>query len=189
MRTKRLTLALLAAVVALAPSGPSSLDDELSRLHVHTALVIPAPGVDSHPLWSPGSDRLAASIAGRWETVDLGHLILQEGKFGEGQRIGMIASTSSISESVSAPPWKSTSRYAQRRIQLRSGLVLELRIGPNEQSTSLIVTRPGTPSEVVWTSERDVCHSLVAALDDKHVAYVCDQNGIFVVRPDDIPAK
>lgn len=187
MRTRRLALALLAAAVSAAPQGPSTLDQELSRLHLHTALVIPAPQVEDHPLWSPSSDRLAASVGGRWQTVDLGRLVLQEGKLRGGLRIGMVASSSSVSESVSAPPWKGMSRYDPRRIQLKSGLVLELRVGADEESTSLILTRPGKPAQVVWTSDREACHSLVAALDDKHVAFVCDQDGVFVIQPERVP--
>ncbi|HTO06792.1 MAG TPA: hypothetical protein VMR86_07010 [Myxococcota bacterium] len=180
----RATLVVIALLVA---GGTATLDQELARLHVHTALVIAAPGVDEPPLWSPGSDRLAASVAGRWRTVDLGHVLLQEGKLRPGLRIGMVASQSSVSESSSAPPWKGLSRASARRIALKSGIALELRPEVDELSTSLILTRPGKPSQIVWTSDHETCHTLVAALDDQHVAFVCDGNGVFVIRPGDIP--
>jgi hypothetical protein len=182
-----LSVALLAAAVSMAPQGSSTLDQELTRLHLHTALVIPAPQVEGHPLWSPASDRLAASVGGRWQTVDLSHLALQEGKLRGGLSLGMVAGTSSITESSAAPPWKGTARLGPWRVQLKSGLVLELRPEGDELSTSLVLTRPGSPEQVVWTTERESCHDLVAALDDKHVAFVCDQNGVFVIRPDLIP--
>jgi len=160
-----------------------NMDSELKRLNVDTALVVVSQDIDEFPVWSPHGDFIAVQINGQWNKVELGMLALQEAKWRGSARLGV----PSTPTQVPAPAgeiqlWKRTSKWRPRRMVTRSGLTIELR--ETDLGTSLRLARRGKKPEVIWTTDLENCHSLALSPDERYVAFLCELNGLAVMKLD-----
>lgn len=157
------------------------LDEQLQSVESDTALLFPSEAIDEYPIWSPDGRYLAANIEGQWKKLDLSALVLSAGTWRGGQSLGVVAGnrafTSASREEISA--WLKQNKLNPRKANV-GGSIVELR--QNELSTDLVITAPARTPVVRWSSSEENCHSLVVAPDHEHVAFICEMNGVFVLR-------
>jgi hypothetical protein len=180
----RAMFALVALLVAAPlPSLGSTiqLDQQLAAIHTDTALVYPSQAIDEYPIWSPDGQFLAVNDEGEWRKVDLAKVQLQSAKWREGQVLGVNQNHLSVTSASIAEvaQWQRNSRMQARRV-IVGQTVVELR--QRNASTELVVTEPGNRPHTRWTSEEENCHSLVVSPDAQHVAFICELNGVLVLR-------
>ena len=175
--------------LALAPNAPlpqlKGLAEEMDRLHTNTALVLQSSAVDEHPLWSPSGDYLAVNVMGKWYKVNLQRLSLKRGTWRGKQIIGVLASKSSLSRASSreVKQWTRGSRFHERSLTTKAGTRIELR--ETNAGTSLIIRKRNQKPQKIWTTDLENCHSLVLSSDEEYVAFICEQNGVAVMRLSD----
>lgn len=170
---------VIALLVALASAQSStSLDAELARLNVHTALLVHSQGVDDTPVWSPDSRFLGVNVAGKWLKVDTANVHLQEATWHE-QRVAVLADKSEL-QSLSneeVGQWAKVSRQGDSVVQGRSGFKAEMQ--RHELSSSLVLLRRGHRL-VLWRSVLENCGALSLSPSGSRLAYVCELNGVLV---------
>lgn len=160
-----------------------SLDAQMKRLRVRSALVVAAHALDERPVWSPRGDALAFNTGGHWAKVRLQPVTLSPGTWMGKEAIGVVQSplrTRSERESV-VKEWERSSRYGDREVTTRDGATVELKQG--ELGTSFIVARPGRSPETIWSSRTSNCYALALSPDEHMVAYICEQIGLVVTEP------
>jgi hypothetical protein len=168
---------------AIAPPADASLEKEMTRIGVRSALVIPSQAVDGHPVWSPAGDAIAAEIDGHWVKVDLRSTALEKGTWHGKESIGVLKQAppeESVSESV-VRNWDKNLVSGARRVVMRNGTSIELR--QEGLSTAFVVTRPGGTPDTIWKTSLENCHGLTLSPDERYVAYVCEMNGVIVTTP------
>lgn len=57
-------------------------------------------------------------------------------------------------------------------------------LGQSSMGTALILTEKGKPQKVLWITEMENCHSLVLSPNQKYVAFICELNGLVVMKLD-----
>lgn len=159
-----------------------SLAEELNKLHTDTALVVPSNAIDEYPLWSPSGDYLAVNVMGKWHKVNLSQLSLQEGTWRGKRRIGVITSKSSVSEANAQEieQWIKVTKFNPRVLITKAGTRIELR--ETELGTTLIIHRRNQKAQRIWASDMESCHSLVLSPNEQYVAFICESNGVVVMR-------
>lgn len=164
-----------------------SLAEEMARLKVSTALVIPSGRIAQLPVWSPDSDRLAGMVGNRWYMVNLRQIVLN-GFDWKTQKAGQV----SVKESVALAPGVEIERWQKAQAALqenrlavstKNGVKLELR--KEGANTSFITTKIGQNPRVIWTVE-EKCEGLTLSPDEKYVAFVGETSGILIVNLDDL---
>ena len=176
-------LALLGIISSCKPRPITSLEAEMTRLGVRSALVIASQAIDEHPVWSPKGDALAVNVDGRWVELRLSPVALEAATWRDNKPIGVVKppiSPSTISESR-VRSWEKSAKYGPRKAEMGDGKIVELR--QEELSTSLIVTPPGGTAQVLWKSGLENCYGLAVSPDQHYVAYVCELNGVIVTEP------
>ena len=172
-------------LLALTPNPVQQLKglaEEMDRLHTNTALVLQSSAVDEHPLWSPSGDYLAVNVMGKWYKVSLQRLSLKGGTWRGKQKIGVLASKSSLSRASGrdVKQWTKSSRFHERSVTTKAGTRIELR--ETRLGTSLIIRKRNQKPQKIWTTDLENCHSLVLSSDEEYVAFICEQNGVAVMR-------
>ena len=172
---------LVFATAANIAAPLTAIDAQLTKLGSDTALVFPSGAVDEHPLWSLTSEYLAVNIEGEWQKINLRTVVLAPGTWRGGQTIGVIQNRAAVSAASSAEvaAWQKLNTLNPRRAVVGQ-TVVELR--QSEFSTQLVVTKPARQPEIRWVSDEENCHSLVVAPDRQHVAFICEENGVFILR-------
>jgi hypothetical protein len=161
----------------------TSLQAEMERLGVRSALVFASQTIDEHPVWSPKGDALAVNVDGRWVELKLAPVTLEAATWRGSQPIGIVKppiSPSSVSEGH-VRDWERSAKFDPRKVILRDGKTVELR--QEDLSTSLIVTPLGGATQIVWKSGLESCYGLAVSPDQRLVAYVCELNGVIVTEP------
>jgi hypothetical protein len=182
MRNTMVILLLCWPLVVRAGNAPlANLDHELAALSTDTALVLPSQAIDEYALWSPDCRFLGVNVEGQWKKIDLGVTKLVGGSWRGGQQIGVISNSSAVTplSASEAAKWRKTNKLHPRRASV-GGTVIELK--SEELSTELLVTRPARQPEHRWSSDEENCHSLVVAPDARHVAFICEENGMFILK-------
>lgn len=181
---------MITAMILLALGSSStqelrSLAEELNRLRTHTAIVLPSSAVDEYPLWSPSGDYIAVNVMGKWYKVNLSEISLQKGLWRGGQEIGVISSRTSVSDASDkeVEQWKKVSRFSPRAVTTKAGTNIELK--GTDLGTTLTIRKREQKPQAVWTSETENCHSLVLSVDDRYVAFICESNGVAIMRLSD----
>lgn len=160
----------------------ATLAQELRRLHLREAVVIPYNGLyDDGPSWSPKGDALAVKIKGKWWKVDLNHVHLTATTWHYKSKVGMIDSVSSLSRVSKQQirdyvPFKDDDR---RQARLKNGTTVELK--QEGFSTILLVKRKGHKSEQWWATGMENCYAPSPSPDEKYVAYIAELNGVAVM--------
>lgn len=165
---------------ARTPRSEPTLESEMRRLGVRSALIVPGAFFDEHPVWSRDNGRLAFRTEDRWKSIPLAPVRLVEAKWMGGQSIG-VASPSLSPSDGSERSVKERERHGtlgDRKVIARDGTTVELKM--SELGTALIVTKPNLPPETVWSSEVENCHSPSLSPDQRLVAYICEQDGLIV---------
>jgi Tol biopolymer transport system component len=181
MKRLGLAIALLSGALLLSAQDDLKVDAELVRIKSDTALLIPSQAVDEHPVWSPDGRYLAANVEGAWYRVDLATVRLDEAAWRNGQPIGVAAEKAALEavseDSVSG--WIASAKVYPRKFVGATG-TLELK--EKDMSTMLVITRKGRRAEQRWQSNMENCHSIVPSPDGKHIAFICEMNGVVLMR-------
>ena len=158
-----------------------NLNSELTRLKTETVLIVQSQAINEYPLWSPNSDFIACNIAGKWYKFRLTNIELADAKW-RGQTIGVLTTIDAYSKLTSneKSEFEKVSHFNPREVKTKNGTKVELKI--DGMSVSLIVTKKGKKAKKLWTSGGENCHSLVLSPDEKYVAYLCEMNGLLIMK-------
>ncbi len=184
--TRTLVASIAVALIASAAAADSKisfahLDQQLANVRSDTALIFSSEAIDEYPLWSSDSRYLAVNVDGEWQKVDLTLATLSPATWRGDQRIGVIANRAAVSRASQSDisAWRKRNALNSRKANV-GGTVVELQA--NELSTALVVTSPGRKPQTRWESAEENCHSLVVAPDKTHVAFICEMNGVLILR-------
>lgn len=160
---------------------PTSCIERLSRLHTDTALIYPSEAIDEYPLWSPDGRYLAVNVEGVWQKIDLSTAVLVEATWRSGQPLAVLQNKDSVSPAsdLEISSWRRRNVLNPRKATLRRSTV-ELR--SFEMFTSLVISSRGEKPVTRWRTEAENCHSLVVSPDQSHVAFICEMNGVLLLR-------
>jgi hypothetical protein len=178
MKSPWVFVAPLLLTVAFAQAG-SPLGNEMTRLHVHTVLLVPSQAVDEFPVWSPDSRLLAVNIEGKWFKLDTAKVELREANW-HGQRIGAVGTKLTLEPVTDekVAEWSKQVRHGESNVTGKSGVRAEMQ--HHELSSSLVVSQGGH-SSVIWKSEMENCGALSLSPSGSYLAYICETNGVFVM--------
>lgn len=159
----------------------STLESEMTRLNVDTAMIIESGAIDEYPLWSPDSQFVAANIMDNWYKFDLKNIKLFEAEWKQ-QKIGIVVNKGTISDLTDQElkQFYLHSKNGGRKIITQTGEKIELKL--SGFSSSLITTQNNAQPTVLWSSGIENCHSLSLSPNEKYVAYLCELNGMFVMK-------
>jgi len=160
----------------------NNFNSELKKNRIDQVLLISSQAIDEFPLWSPDSNFIGVNIEGKWCKVNLNEIKLEKHEWKGGKTIG-IPSTQPILEEISKKDlkkFKRVSRSNARVLKTKGGTKIELR--QDGLSTSLTITNKGEEVTTLWSSESENCHSLVLSPNQKFVAFICELNGLIVMK-------
>lgn len=159
-----------------------SLNSEMTRLKTETVLIAQSQAIDEYPLWSPNSDYIACNIEEKWYKFRLTDIDLVEAKW-RGQTIGIITTKDAYTllTENEQKQFDKVSKFNPREVSTKNETKIELR-ETGDISVSLIVTKKGEKQKILWTSGGENCHSLVLSPNEKYVAYLCELNGLLIMK-------
>lgn len=158
------------------------LSSEMTRLKTETVLIVNSQAIDEYPLWAPNSDYIACNIMGKWYKFRLTNIELSEAKL-HGLSIGVLATKDAYSPLTDSEQkqFDKVSKFNPREVTSIDGTKVELK-ETGDMSISLVVTKKGESSKILWTSGGENCHSLVLSPDGQFVAYLCEMNGLLIMK-------
>lgn len=158
-----------------------TLSSEMSRLKTETVLIVESQAIDEYPLWSPNSDFIACNIEGKWYKFRLTDIEFTEAKWRD-QVIGVLRTPDAYSElsKDDQTKFKKVSKYYPREAITKDGTKIELTM--ENLRVALIVTKKGESPKMLWRSGGENCHSLVLSPDENYVAYLCELNGLLIMK-------
>jgi len=161
----------------------ASLLIEYDKLRVHTALLAPSSGVDESPLWSPDSKKIGVNVEGKWYQIDTKKVVLQPADW-HNQRIGRVSSTASISqlEANDIAAWQKATLTDSTALTDHAGNKLEF--VRKDLRAAFVLTPKGSKPLNLWTSNLENCGELSLSPNGQWVAFICEQNGVFVMNLD-----
>lgn len=177
-------LLLIVSSFSFSQKDATALEKAMKKLKVETVLVANVEGIDEYPLWSPKSDFVACYIFGDWHKFNLNEMKLTTGDW-HNQTIGIMNNAKAVSiikDSSELKPFLAVSPFNEREVTTKKGTKIELRYN-NDFTVSLVVTK-ARETMVLWTSDGENCHSLTLSPDGKFVAYLCELNGLMVMKVD-----
>lgn len=154
----------------------------MKKLKVETVLVANVEGIDEYPLWSPKSDFVACYIFGDWHKFNLNEMTLATGDWHD-QMIGIMNNAKAVSvikDSSELKRFLAVSPFNEREVTTKRGTKIELRYN-SDFTVSFVITKDRIPM-VLWTSEGENCHSLTLSPDGKFVAFICELNGLMIMK-------
>ena len=162
-------------------SSVKNLSTSMQELNIDTALIIDSEAIDDYPLWSTDSKFIAANIEGIWHKYRLTNIKLEKADW-HNIEIGIMTTKNSDSllTAIEQEKFNITLKYDVRKILTSTGDKIELKLGGF--STSLILTKNGQNAKVIWKSSLENCHSLSLSPDEKFIAYLCELNGLFIMK-------
>lgn len=180
MKTIFILFLIIISANVFGQDTSKDLDSEMKRLKTNTALIAQSQGIDEWPLWSPDADFIACNVLGVWYKFRLTNIELGKADWRR-QKIGILVTENaySIMTAEEVEEFHKVSVFNPREVTTANGTKIELNDG---MSVSLIVTYKGKKPKVFWTSGGENCHSLVLSPDEKHVAYLCEMNGLLVMK-------
>jgi hypothetical protein len=153
----------------------------MDRLGVDVALVLPSTALDDFPIWSPDSRFVAGNIMGKWHKLDLAHLVLALGTWRGGQSIGVLQSRGSISP-LSEALLKGWMPAVEPDPDAADNGTIRIEFDRRDLGTKLVLTRNGQASVTLWAADLEACGAPVFSPDAGLVAFICETNGIVVLR-------
>lgn len=159
-----------------------NLESELNRLNTPTVLIVPSMHVTDYAIWSPDLKYLGYSIRDKWYKVRLTDIKLAEGKWHNIQ-IGVLRSenTDTILTEEERKGYVKVAKIGRKEITTKDSIKIELK-EMGDLSTGLIITEKGKESKIIWKSGGENCYALSLSPDEKYIAYVCELNGVFVMK-------
>lgn len=181
MKTIYITLLIIFTFNVYGQDSTKNLNSEMTRLKTETVLIVQSQAIDEYPLWSPTSDFVACNIEGKWYKFRLTDIELADAKW-RGQTIGVLTTKDAYSELTNKEQSKfeKVSKFNPREVKTKDGTKVELKM--EGISVSLVVTKKGEKAKTLWTSGGENCHSLVLSPDEKYVAYLCEMNGLLIMK-------
>lgn len=178
-----LTVALM--VTAAFTQTSTSLETEMARLYVHTALLVRSQEIDEFPVWSPDSRFLGVNIRGKWFKVDTSNIRLRRATWHE-QLIGVVEDQPELQPMTSeeASEWARGCHHGDSEVRGSSGFRAEMQ--RDELSSSLVVSRQGH-KVVLWKSDLENCGALSLSPNGARLAYICELNGVLVMDVGRVP--
>jgi len=166
---------------ASANKSTNNLMSELSELETETALIIQS-SIDEYPIWSKDSNFIGCNIMGKWYKIRLTNIQLEKATWRGEQTIGVLTTQDAVSEmsEEEIKEFQANSKFQPREITTSDKTKIELKM--KGFSVSLIVTKKEEKPVTLWTSELENCHSLALSPDEKYVAYLCELNGLFIMK-------
>ena len=158
-----------------------NLNSEMTRLKTETVLIVQSQAIDEYPIWSPNSDFVACNIEGKWYKFRLTNIELADAKW-RGQTIGILTTKDAYSELTTneQKEFEKASKFKPREVTTAKGTKVELKM--EGMAVSLIITKKGEKAKKLWTSGGENCHSLVLSPDENYVAYLCEMNGLLIMK-------
>lgn len=162
-------------------TSEKNLNSEMNRLETETVIVLNSQEIDYYPMWSPNSDFIAFNINEKWNKIRLDNIEFEAVKW-RGQKIGFLISKDAITEmsEKEIDEFKKVSKFNAREVTSKNGTKIELPM--QSLRTSLVVTHKGENPKTLWTSGGENCHSLVLSPNEKYVAYLCELNGLLIMK-------
>lgn len=179
---KRFLCMLGLSVAAFAQVTGLSFEQTMANLQCDTALIFRSNAVEVRPVWSPEGKAVAVRANGEWWVAELDKLPLKKMAWRGGLPLAVptrLPDKGAISEAT-ALNWAARNPEDGRQVKTKSGTIITL-----EEATkgvSLRVHVPGGQPRVLWKTEAEDCHSLVLSPDQKWVAFVCEWNGVVVMK-------
>jgi len=166
-------------VAASAAQTSDNLQNEMAKLRVHTALLVPSQGVDEFPVWSADSRFLAVNIEGKWFETDMSKVQLREATW-LGQRVGAPAKKPKLQpmSKEEASGWSKQAQHGQSEVMGKSGI--RATIQRAELSASLVLSQ-GSHQSVIWKTDMENCGELSLSPNEAFLAYICETNGVLVM--------
>ncbi|NBX53420.1 MAG: hypothetical protein EBT63_07230 [Proteobacteria bacterium] len=160
----------------------SDLGQEMERLGVDNVLIFQSQEIDEYPLWSMDSNFIAVNIMGRWRKFNLKKVSLIEAEWHQ-KKIGFSKSSKGIFLDFSDLERENflISHIQEDFVNQKGEKIQLIQKG---FSTSLILTELDGQKKVLWKSEIESCHSLNLSPNKKYVAYICELNGLFIMKID-----
>jgi hypothetical protein len=164
-----------------------NLEEEMARLKVSTALILPSSRIAHLPMWSPEGDQIASMVGNRWYRVNLKQVVLQEFDW-KNQKAGQVSVKESVAlaSTIEMRRWQQALNAVpenQQTVTTKNGMKLELR--KEGANTSFISTKIGQNPRTLWSVDEH-CQSLTLSPDEKYVAFVGETSGVFVVNLSDL---
>lgn len=158
-----------------------NMNSEMKRLKIETVLIVQSQAIDEYPIWSPKSDYVACNIEGNWYKFRLTKIKLTDAKWHD-QTIGVLTTKDAYSKmsALEKSEFEKVSKFNEREVTTNIGTKIELNM--EELTVSLIVTKKGENPKKLWTSEGENCYGLVLSPDEKYVAYLCEMNGLLIMK-------
>lgn len=157
-----------------------SLANQMDRLRVHTALLFPTQAIDEIPVWSPDGRYLAANVAGKWLKIDTQGLRLKPAKWHD-RRIAVVEQPTFID--VLPAEVQNWVKGVEEQDSVVSGSGVKVALPQQELSRSLVLSK-GKVRKTLWRTGMENCEALSLAPDRRHVAFLCELNGVFVMDID-----
>jgi dipeptidyl aminopeptidase/acylaminoacyl peptidase len=169
-----------------SPGASPTLENELKRNGVSSALVVPTADFCDMPRWSPSGKAIAFTMKpGKWWVVDLTNVEIERSHWrADKVPVGRLQSEKSFREvkAQEIQDWKPFSEQNLRSVTLKNGTTFRLDFAGFGRS--FVVQSLTRPAHILWTSGMEDCFLLAPSPDQKYVAFVAMQNGIVVVDPE-----
>ena len=119
-----------------------TLESELERLQLKTALLIHSQSLDEFPIWSKNSDYIGFNLAGNWQKINLKNIELKEVDW-RNSKIGYLTTENAFSEMTQEEitEFQNSSKFQPREATTSDGTKIELKM--NGMRVSLIITKKG----------------------------------------------
>ena len=178
---KKIFVFLVVLLHSYSMFAQENLADAMNRLQTETILVVNSQELDDFPIWSPNGDAIAYNINNKWYKVSLEDLVCKSVKW-RGQMIGYAQPSDQVPELTESEvaQYKKASNFNAREVTTKNGTKISLPM--NDMRTSLVIKAKNAPEKVLWTSGGENCHSLVLSPNEKYVAYLCELNGLLIMR-------
>lgn len=157
-----------------------TITDKMRKMNIDTSLIVQSQAVDDYPLFSKDGKYLAANVAGKWYKINLNKIDLTEASWRNDQKIGVLNSKTSISEASQEEikMFRDSTSFKPREYTTKNNAKLSLK--QKGAGTEFTITDKLGKSEVKWISDLESCHSLSSNSHEKYIAFICEQNGIFL---------
>lgn len=162
-------------------SSKSNLDSEMTKLNVDTVMIIKSEMIDEYPLWSSDSRFVGINIMGEWYKFDLKNVKLSINEWKQ-QKIGLVTNKDAMSNLTNQEleKFRFHSKNSGRKVITQTGEKIELQL--TGFSSSLVITKRNSKPITLWTRNIENCHSLSLSPNEKYLAYLCELNGLFVMK-------
>lgn len=165
----------------LNASTINTLNAQMNKFKINTALIVASKSIDNYPLWSNDNQYLFSNVMGKWYKIDLNDIELVKSRWRQNQELGVLSSNRSIS--LASPKEirdaKLSTHFRTREYITKNNTKIELK--QYELGTQFIITK-NKKQNLIWTSKSENCHSLTSNSKEEYISFICEMNGVFVYQ-------